>query len=57
MYQYGTVGTTLNTNVVKVTATVPYQDVGLLTALSTLTGGNIGSITFSLSHEERYIGE
>ncbi len=50
-------GTTLNTNVVRVRAAVPFEDVGLLTALGTLTGTNIGSITFSLSHEERYIGE
>ncbi len=50
-------GQTLNTSMVRVRAAVPFQDVGLLTALGTLTGTNIGSITFSLSHEERYIGE
>ncbi len=50
-------GETLNTSVVRVRAAVPFQDVGLLTALGTLTGTNIGSITFSLQHEERYIGE
>lgn len=50
-------GETLNTNMVRVRAAVPFEDVGLLTALGTLTGTNIGSITFSLQHEERYIGE
>ncbi len=50
-------GQTLNTYVVRVRATVPFEDVGLLSALGTLTGTDIGSITFSLSHEERYIGE
>ncbi len=41
---------TLDIKVVKVTAIVPYEDV-LLQAFG------IGSITFTVSHEERYIGE
>lgn len=43
-------GETLDINVVRVTATVPYEDI-LLQAFG------IGSITFTVSHEERYIGE
>ena len=41
---------TLDINIVTVTAIVPYEDV-LLQAFG------IGSITFTVSHEERYIGE
>jgi hypothetical protein len=41
---------TLDIDVVKVTAIVPYDDV-LLQAFG------IGAITFTVSHEERYIGE
>lgn len=43
-------GVTLDINVVKVTAIVPYEDV-LLQAFG------IGAIIFTVSHEERYIGE
>ena len=41
---------TLDIDVVKVTAIVPYEDI-LLQAFG------IGSIIFTVSHEERYIGE
>ena len=37
--------------VIEVTATVPYQDLGLLTALG------LGGITFSASHQQLHIGE
>ena len=43
-------GETLDINVVTVTATVPYDDV-LLQAFG------IGAIIFTVSHQERYIGE
>ena len=43
-------GETLDINIVRVTANVPYDDV-LLQAFG------IGAITFNVSHEERYIGE
>ncbi|MFB3150953.1 MAG: hypothetical protein ACE10M_10360, partial [Alphaproteobacteria bacterium] len=43
-------GETLDINIVRVTANVPYDDV-LLQAFG------IGAITFTVSHEERYIGE
>jgi hypothetical protein len=46
----GGVTETLDINIVTVTAIVPYEDV-LLQAFG------IGSITFTVSHQERYIGE